>query len=144
MACYNMAQTSRVTLAPPERKELERRARSRSLAAESVRRAKVILMLAADSSYKEICQRLGCAVHYISRLKKRYEEASGRDLSTLDFWVAFGYWKLACILQGVFHRYAGGAAAGDRSGIDGVAPMILELATTALDVIEGRAGDRAG
>ena len=74
MACYNMAQTSRVTLAPPERKELERRARSRSLAAESVRRAKVILMLAADSSYKEICERVGCAVHYISRLKKRFKE----------------------------------------------------------------------
>jgi transposase len=69
-----MAQTSRVTLAPPERKELERRARSRSLAAESVRRAKVILMLAADSSYKEICERVGCAVHYISRLKKRFKE----------------------------------------------------------------------
>src|SRR6202011_1264215 len=63
-----------VTLAPPERKELERRARSRSLAAESVRRAKVILMLAADSSYKEICERVGCAVHYISRLKKRFKE----------------------------------------------------------------------
>jgi transposase len=64
----------RTALVPLERKELERRARSRSLAAESVRRARVILMLATGSSYKEICQRLGCAVHYISRLKKRYEE----------------------------------------------------------------------
>ena len=81
-----------------------------------------------------------------SEMKRRYAGASGRDLSSLDFWVAFGYWKLACILQGVFHRYSGGAAAGDRSGIDGVGPMVLELATTALDVIEGRtaAADRAG
>src|SRR5882762_9183818 len=38
---------SRVVLAPAERKELERRARSRSLAVELVKRAKVILMLAA-------------------------------------------------------------------------------------------------
>jgi transposase len=64
----------RVTLALPERKELERRARSRSLAAESIRRAKVILMLAAGSPDKEICERLGCAVHYISRLKTRFAE----------------------------------------------------------------------
>jgi len=48
MACLKMAQMNDgVTLAPPERQELERRARSRSLGAESVRRAKVILMLAA-------------------------------------------------------------------------------------------------
>jgi aminoglycoside phosphotransferase (APT) family kinase protein len=78
-----------------------------------------------------------------SEMKKRYEEASGRDLGALDFWVAFGYWKLACILQGVFHRYAGGAAAGDRSGIEGVGPMVTELATTALAVIDGRAADGA-
>ena len=73
---YHMTQMSlgRVTLALPERKELERRARSRSLAAESIRRAKVILMLAAGSSDKDICARLGCAVHYISRLKTRFAE----------------------------------------------------------------------
>jgi hypothetical protein len=39
----------RVILSPLEREELERRARSRSLAVEVVRRAKVILMLAAGS-----------------------------------------------------------------------------------------------
>jgi transposase len=63
-----------VSLASSNRKELERRARSRSLATESVRRAKVILMLSHGRSYKEICQRLGCAVHYISRLKTRFEQ----------------------------------------------------------------------
>jgi hypothetical protein len=41
----------RVVLAPVERKELERRARSRSLAAELVKRANVIVMLAAGYSY---------------------------------------------------------------------------------------------
>jgi aminoglycoside phosphotransferase (APT) family kinase protein len=71
-------------------------------------------------------------------MKARYEETSGRDLSALDFYVAFGYWKLACILQGVFNRYAGGAAAGDRSGVDGMAPMIAELANSAISVLDGR------
>jgi len=39
----------------------------------------------------------------------RYAEVSGRDLGQLDFYVAFGYWKLACILEGVYARYIGGA-----------------------------------
>jgi aminoglycoside phosphotransferase (APT) family kinase protein len=38
-----------------------------------------------------------------------YATASGRDLSQLDFYVAFGYWKLAAILEGVYARSAAGA-----------------------------------
>jgi transposase len=64
----------RVVLAPPERKELERRARSRSLAVELVRRAKVILMLAAGWSYSEIGERLGCTDRYISLWKERFKQ----------------------------------------------------------------------
>lgn len=39
----------------------------------------------------------------------RYAAASGRDLSELSYYVAFGYWKLTCIIAGVYARYAGGA-----------------------------------
>ena len=42
-------------------------------------------------------------------LLQRYEERSGRDLSELDYYVAFGYWKLAIILEGVYSRFASGA-----------------------------------
>ena len=42
-------------------------------------------------------------------LTARYEAVSGRDLSQLPFYVSFAYWKLACILQGVYYRYLGGA-----------------------------------
>ncbi len=38
-------------------------------------------------------------------------------MSALDYYVAFGYWKLACIRQGVAARYLGGAGGGDRSGV---------------------------
>ena len=41
-------------------------------------------------------------------LAARYAEASGRDLSELDFFLALGYWKLAIILEGVYARYAAG------------------------------------
>ena len=61
-------------LAPPERKELERRVRSRSLAVELVERAKVILLLATGSSYGEIRKRLGCTDRYISVWKRRFKQ----------------------------------------------------------------------
>jgi aminoglycoside phosphotransferase (APT) family kinase protein len=47
----------------------------------------------------------------------RYAAASGRDLSGIDFYVAFGYWKLACIVEGVYARYVGGSM-GRREGTD--------------------------
>ena len=43
------------------------------------------------------------------RIAARYAEVSGRDVTGLDFYVAFGYWKLACVLEGVYARYLGGA-----------------------------------
>ena len=44
-----------------------------------------------------------------AELIERYATASGRDTSDLGFYVAFGYWKLTCIIAGVYARYAGGA-----------------------------------
>ncbi len=46
-------------------------------------------------------------------LVARYEEQSGRDLPRLGYYVAFAYWKLACILEGVYARYVGGAMGDD-------------------------------
>ena len=47
-------------------------------------------------------------------LAERYTRVSGRDISNIDFYVAFAFWKLACILEGVYARYLGGAL-GERS-----------------------------
>jgi len=66
----------------------------------------------------------------------RYAAGSGRDLSSMAFYRAFGFWKLACILQGVFVRYAGGAAAGDRSGVDQFAAHVGRLGERALAEVE--------
>jgi aminoglycoside phosphotransferase (APT) family kinase protein len=64
-------------------------------------------------------------------LTARYAEVSGRDVSALPFYVAFAYWKLACILEGVYARYLGGAL-GERdpsqlepfkAQVDGAAAM---------------------
>lgn len=48
-----------------------------------------------------------------AELIDRYAAATGRDLSGLDFYVAFAYWKLAAILEGVYARYVGGAMGDD-------------------------------
>jgi aminoglycoside phosphotransferase (APT) family kinase protein len=44
----------------------------------------------------------------------RYAAASGRDLSRVNFYVAFAYWKLACIVEGVYARYLNGAMGADK------------------------------
>ncbi len=62
-------------------------------------------------------------------LMERYAAASGRDLSDLDVFVAFGYWKLTCIIAGVYARYAGGAM-GDvpEETVAGFRAMLDQLA----------------
>ena len=65
-------------------------------------------------------------------LLDRYSAVSSLDLSGIDYYIAFGYWKLTCIIAGVFARYAGGAM-GDTSQaqIDGFLDMVRTLSTEA-------------
>jgi aminoglycoside phosphotransferase (APT) family kinase protein len=65
-------------------------------------------------------------------LLERYRSVTGRDVSRIGYYKAFGFWKLACILQGVHARYAGGAAAGDRSGVELFAAHVGRLGELAL------------
>ncbi len=72
------------------------------------------------------------------QLMERYENESGRDLSDLPFYVAFGYWKLTCILAGVYARYAGGAMGSvPESTVEGFRSMLDTLVT----VTESAAGN---
>jgi aminoglycoside phosphotransferase (APT) family kinase protein len=65
----------------------------------------------------------------------RYAEVSGRDLSSVDYYVAFGYWKLACIVEGVYARYIGGAM-GKASGFEGFAEQVNRMAQAAEQAVE--------
>ena len=49
-----------------------------------------------------------------AELLARYADVTGRDLAQMDFYVAFAFWKLACILEGVYARYLVGALGGGR------------------------------
>jgi len=72
-----------------------------------------------------------------AELVEHYGAATGRDTSAIDFYVAFGYWKLACIIEGVFSRYAGGSMgernAQDYSGFGDTVIMLAEAAKAATD-----------
>ncbi|HEY3809835.1 MAG TPA: phosphotransferase family protein, partial [Acidimicrobiales bacterium] len=48
-----------------------------------------------------------------AELTERYAAATGRILDQLGFYTAFAYWKLACILEGVYSRYLAGAMGDD-------------------------------
>ena len=56
---------------------------------------------------------------------------SGRDLSHLGFYVAFGYWKLAVILEGVVARYSSGAYGDTDDSFRGFADVVVGLADRA-------------
>jgi aminoglycoside phosphotransferase (APT) family kinase protein len=62
-----------------------------------------------------------------------YAGASGRDLSRLDFYIAFGYWKLAAILEGVYARSAAGAYGSGDDTYRRFAAVVEGLAERALD-----------
>ncbi|HEV3267557.1 MAG TPA: phosphotransferase family protein, partial [Acidimicrobiales bacterium] len=59
-----------------------------------------------------------------------YARHTSLDVSQVHYYQAFGYWKLACILQGVFARYRAGATAGDQGSVDEFPAHIAMLAET--------------
>lgn len=67
-----------------------------------------------------------------AELLERYAARTGRDLSGIDYYVAFSCWRLAVISEGVYARYLHGAM-GDQDvdieqfkiGVDGLAERAL-------------------
>jgi aminoglycoside phosphotransferase (APT) family kinase protein len=70
-----------------------------------------------------------------AEIAARYAAATGRDLEHLDFYVAFGYWKLACILEGVYTRYVVGAMGDDGFDFSGYPRSISWLAAQARQAV---------
>jgi aminoglycoside phosphotransferase (APT) family kinase protein len=65
-----------------------------------------------------------------AQLAERYAQVSGRDISHLDYYVAFAYWKLACIIEGVYARYISGAM-GEQSDTTAFEPFKLQVEASA-------------
>ena len=66
--------SKRLKLSPPERGELRRRLRSRSVRSEDARRADVILRSARGQSVREIAGALECSTSYVQRWTNRFRQ----------------------------------------------------------------------
>jgi aminoglycoside phosphotransferase (APT) family kinase protein len=60
----------------------------------------------------------------------RYAASSPRSLEHLDWYVGFGYFKLAVVAEGIHHRYLAGKTVG--SGFDHFGPGVPRLLESAL------------
>jgi aminoglycoside phosphotransferase (APT) family kinase protein len=66
-----------------------------------------------------------------AQMVERYAARSSRDLARLDWYVGFGYFKLAVIAEGIHHRYLAGKTVGE--GFDHFGPAVPGLLALALE-----------
>jgi aminoglycoside phosphotransferase (APT) family kinase protein len=74
--------------------------------------------------------------HSPKDLAQRYAARSGRDIAELGYYIAFAHWRLACILEGVYTRFAAGAMGADRSRAPLVAERVGRSAEAAMRALE--------
>ncbi len=78
-----------------------------------------------------------------SELLDAYALRSGRDVSQVGFYVALGYWKLACILQGVLVRYRSGAM-GETPQEGRFSGQVAALGQAGMAALDGALGGLRG
>jgi aminoglycoside phosphotransferase (APT) family kinase protein len=71
-----------------------------------------------------------------AQVLEHYDAVSDLDVSGIGYYTAFAYWKLACILQGVYARYVAGAGAGDQGSVDSFPAQIGRLFEMAAEALE--------
>ncbi|HEX3003419.1 MAG TPA: phosphotransferase family protein [Angustibacter sp.] len=70
-----------------------------------------------------------------ARLAARYAEATGTDVTDLPWYVAFGFFKLAVILEGIHFRYTQGQTVG--SGFDRIGAVVPGLVAAGNRALQG-------
>lgn len=72
-----------------------------------------------------------------AEMVERYADRTGRDVSGIDYYVAFSSWRLAVISEGVYARYLHGAMGdqNDPEALENVRNGTIELAEQALDAV---------
>lgn len=95
-----------------------------------------VLLVYWAQSADQVAEALGHIIPKITRLPgfpdragvaELYAAGSGRDVSALPFYVAFGYFKLAVVLQGIGARQRAGAMGGQDFGpLDHLAGVLAE------------------
>ena len=104
----------RLILTPPERRELQRRVRSRSVRAEDSRRARVILELAGGRGLRETANYLACSSSYVQRWAGRFRAQRMAGLVALHQGAAVA----AAFQRGKEQFVLGAEIAADQRSID--------------------------
>jgi aminoglycoside phosphotransferase (APT) family kinase protein len=68
-------------------------------------------------------------------LVKRYAAGSGRDVGSLPWYVAFSYFKLAVIIEGIHYRFTQGHTVGD--GFERMGSYVEPLAAAGIAALRG-------
>jgi aminoglycoside phosphotransferase (APT) family kinase protein len=95
-----------------------------------------------------VAPQIGGQDGFLSRaeLVARYAQATGRDLTHLSFYIVFGYFKLAVILEGIHRRHTMGRTLG--AGFDHIGDEVPQLVDRAFAVarhgLPGASGDGIG
>jgi aminoglycoside phosphotransferase (APT) family kinase protein len=71
-----------------------------------------------------------------AELVARYAERSGRDASTVDWYTAFAYFKLAVILEGIHYRFTLGQTVG--AGFDRIGTLVPAFIDRGLTILNKR------
>jgi aminoglycoside phosphotransferase (APT) family kinase protein len=74
-----------------------------------------------------------------AEIAARYAAVSGRDLSSLPWYVAFGCFKLAVVVAGVAARHQAGAMVGE--GLAGASEALAPLVTLGHETLRADAVD---
>jgi aminoglycoside phosphotransferase (APT) family kinase protein len=69
-------------------------------------------------------------------LMARYADGTGADLDRIDFYLAFAYWRGACISAGVLTRYESGVMGDDGFDHSALRARIASQAEAALEVLD--------
>lgn len=65
-----------------------------------------------------------------------YGRITGRDTSDVPYFHAFACWRLACILEGVYSRYIGGASPEVPAEVEVFARSVVDLVALADDLLD--------
>ncbi|MCP3938669.1 MAG: phosphotransferase family protein [Actinomycetia bacterium] len=68
-------------------------------------------------------------------LLAHYAELTRRDVSAIDYYRAFSFWRLAAIVEGVLKRYLGGVMGDSEADTEYFRLQVEDLATRALELL---------
>jgi aminoglycoside phosphotransferase (APT) family kinase protein len=72
----------------------------------------------------------------VDEMVERYQDRSGISVTNLDYYIAFNYWKAACIIHGVYTRYVRGQKPTHGVDLEGMRASVAMLVSRSAEAAE--------